>query len=456
MLTFVPVTVIAFLLAIGSLIAIHEYGHFRVARALGFRVLTFSIGFGKTLWSRVGKDGVEYRLGLLPLGGYVRLLDAREGEVPAAEHAVSYQGRPPWARILMLLAGPGANFLFAIAAFWLLFQMGVPGLRPVVGEVRPETPAAAAGLQTGDELLSVAGEVVQTRENAVLGLVSGVVDAGTVSLRVRDARGGERSLELTVPAARRLAATEPGGWGQALGFSFSRPLLPPVLGEVVAGKPAALAGLRTGDRLLRVGDVSVTDFADVVAQVEPRAGQRLAFEFEREGARQTVFVTVASALEDGVTVGRIGVAPGVFGGWPPGMETLEKHGFFAALRPALAETWSKSVLTVKFMARMLTGDVSVKNISGPLSIATAAGVTLLEGPGYYLQFLAVISLSLAVLNLLPVPVLDGGQVVFQLAEWIKGSPLPERVQQLTQQAGMLLLAVLMGLAFYNDIARHFG
>jgi regulator of sigma E protease len=207
---------------------------------------------------------------------------------------------------------------------------------------------------------------------------------------------------------------------------------------------------------VRVGDVTVADFADVVAQVEPRAGQRLAFEFERGGARQTVFVTVASALEGGATVGRIGVAPGVFGGWPPGMETLEKHGFFAALRPALAETWSKSVLTVKFMFRMLTGDVSVKNISGPLSIATAAGVTALEGPGYYLQFLAVISLSLAVLNLLPVPVLDGGQVVFQLAEWVKGSPLPERVQQLTQQAGMLLLAVLMGLAFYNDIARHFG
>lgn len=456
MLTFVPVTLIAFLLAIGLLIAIHEYGHFRVARALGFKVLTFSIGFGKTLWSRVGKDGVEYRLALLPLGGYVRLLDAREGEVSPAEHAVSYQGRPPWARILMLLAGPGANFAFALVAFWVLFQLGVPGLRPVVGEVRPGTPAAVAGLRAGDEVLTVAGEAVQTRENAVLGLVSGVVDGGTVAVRVRDSRGGERSLELVVPADRRLAATEPGGWSQALGFGFSRPLLPPVLGEVVAGKPAALAGLQTGDRLLRVGGVTVKDFADVVAQVTPRAGQRVMFEFERDGSRQTVEVAVAGALEDGVTVGRIGVAPGVFGGWPPGMETLEKHGFFGAVGPAVAETWDKSVLTVKFLWRMLTGDVSVKNISGPLSIATAAGVTALEGPGYYLQFLAVISLSLAVLNLLPVPVLDGGQVVFQLAEWVRGSPLPERVQQLTQQAGMLLLAVLMGLAFYNDIARHFG
>ena len=456
MLTFVPVTIIAFLVAIGLLISIHEYGHFRVARALGFRVLTFSIGFGKTLWSRLGKDGVEYRIGLFPLGGYVRLLDAREGEVPAAEHAVSWQGRPPWARILMLLAGPGANFLFALVAFWVLFQAGVPGLRPVVGEVRPGTPAAVAGLRAGDELVAVGGEAVQTRETAVLELVSGVVDAGAFTLRVRGAEGGERSLAMELPAPRRLAATEPGGWSQAFGFGFSRPLLPPVLGEVVPGKPAALAGLQTGDRLLRVGGVAIADFADVVAQVTPRAGQTLAFEFERDGVRRTVQVAVASALEDGVTVGRIGVAPGVFGGWPPGMETLEKYGPLAAIGPAAAETWSKSVLTLKFLGRMLTGDVSVKNVSGPLSIATAAGVTALEGPGYYLQFLAVISLSLAVLNLLPVPVLDGGQVVFQLAEWVKGSPLPERVQQLTQQVGMLLLAVLMGLAFYNDIARHFG
>ena len=456
MLTFLPVTLLAFLVAIGLLVAVHEYGHFRVARALGFRVLTFSVGFGRPLWQRMGRDGVEYRIGLFPLGGFVRLLDAREGEVPTAEQAVSWQGRPPWARILMLLAGPGANFLFALVAFWGLFQLGVPGLRPVVGEVVLGSPAAVAGLRAQDEILAVAGEPVQTRETAVIELVSALVDGGAVPARVRGADGATREVMIDVPPAQRLQVTEPGGWSAGVGFEFTRPRLPPVLGQVVAGKPAALAGLQSGDRLVSVGGAAVSDFADVVAEVRPRAGQTLEVVYRRGGELRTTSVTVAAEQDEGKTVGRIGVSPGEFGGWPPGMETVERYGPLAAFGPAVAETWDKSVLTVKFLVRMLTGDVSVKNISGPISIATAAGVTALEGPGYYLQFLAVISLSLAVLNLLPVPVLDGGQVVFQLAEWARGRPLPERAQQLTQQVGMALLAVLMGIAFYNDLARHFG
>ncbi|MFM7065648.1 MAG: RIP metalloprotease RseP [Gammaproteobacteria bacterium] len=456
MLTFLPVTLLAFLVAIGLLIAVHEYGHFRVARALGFRVLTFSVGFGRTLWSRVGRDGVEYRVGLFPLGGYVRLLDAREGEVTPAEHAGSWQGRPPWARILMLLAGPGANFLFAIVAFWGLFQLGVPGLRPVVGEVTLGSPAATAGLRSADELVAVAGEAVRTREGAILGLVSALVDGKAVPVQVRGADGNLRELRLEVPPERRLAATEPGGWSRGLGFEFSRPYLPPVLGQVVTGKPAALAGLQSGDRLVRVAGVPVEDFAEVVAQVRPRGGETVTLEYRRAGELRTVQVAVASELDAGLPVGRIGVSPGEFGGWPPGMETVERYGPLGAIGPAFTEMVDKTLLTLKFLVRMLTGDVSVKNISGPISIATAAGVTALEGPGYYLQFLAVISLSLAVLNLLPVPVLDGGQVVFQLAEWARGRPLPERLQLLTQQVGMALLAVMMGIAFYNDLARHFG
>ncbi len=456
MLTFLPVTLIAFLVAIGLLIAVHEFGHFWVARKLGFRVLCFSVGFGRTVWSRMGRDGTEYKIGLLPFGGYVRLVDAREGEVSPADRQASFQGRPVWARILMLLAGPGANLLFALLAFWVLFQAGVPGLRPVVGEVRAGAAAAVAGLRSGDELLTVDEAAVSTREAALLAMIAGVVRDGELTLRVRGVGGHERSLSLVVPPAQRLGVTEPGAWSAGLGFQFTRPLLPPVIGTVVPGQPAERAGLHAGDVLVRVAGRPVADFADVVAQIAPRPGAALRLEFRRGTAVQSVELVVAAVQDGARTVGRIGITPGVVGGWPPGMETREQYGPLAAIRPALRETWEKSALTLEFLARMFTGSVSVKNISGPISIATAAGVTALEGPGYYLQFLAVISLSLAVLNLLPVPVLDGGQVVFQLAEFLKGKPLSERVQQFGQQAGMGLLVLLMGLAFYNDIARHFG
>jgi regulator of sigma E protease len=404
----------------------------------------------------LGRDGTEYKIGLLPFGGYVRLVDAREGEVSPADRRASFQGRPVWARILMLLAGPGANFLFALLAFWVLFLAGVPGLRPVVGEVRAGAAAAVAGLRSGDELLAVDNSAVATREAALLAMISGVVRDGELALRVRGVSGGERILSLVVPPAQRLGVTEPGAWSAGFGFQFTRPLMPPVIGAVVPGQPAERAGLRAGDVLVRVAGAPVADFEDVVAQIAPRPGAALRLEFRRGTTVQGVEL-VPAAVQDGPrTVGRIGITPGVVGDWPPGMETREQYGPLAAVGPALRETWGKSALTLKFLTHMFTGSVSVKNISGPISIATAAGVTALEGPGYYLQFLAVISLSLAVLNLLPVPVLDGGQVVFQLAELLKGKPLSERVQQFGQQAGMALLVLLMGLAFYNDIARHFG
>jgi regulator of sigma E protease len=453
------VQVAAFLVAIGILIAVHEYGHFWVARRLGFKVLRFSIGFGRPLLRRVGKDGVEYVLAAIPLGGYVKLVDEREGPVAPEDLERAFTRRPVWQRIAVLVAGAGANFLFAVFAFWLVFMQGVPGLKPVVGEVRVESLAADAGLRAGDEIVRVAGRATPTREAAILGMLGEVVDDGRVDFVVaRD--GSERALTLVVPDAERRAITEPGAWGAGVGFEFTRPHLPVVVGKLVADGPAAAAGLQVGDTIVAVDGQRVGEFAEFVAIIRERPGATVQLDVRRGAQDLRLPVSVRgerdTSLPDRPLIGRVGIAPGGEPTFPPGIETVERHGPIGALAPALRETWDKTALTVKFLWRMVTGDVSLKNVSGPISIAAYAGVTAVEGVTAFLGFLALISISLAVLNLLPVPILDGGQVVYQLAEALKGSPLSERAQVFGQQVGIVLLLLLMTLAFYNDIARHFG
>jgi regulator of sigma E protease len=449
----------SFLVAIGVLIAAHEYGHFWVARRLGFKVLKFSIGFGRAVARRVGRDGVEYVIGAIPLGGYVKLADEREAPVAAADAPRAFNRRPVWQRVLVLLAGAGANFLFAILAFWILYMAGVPGLKPVVGEVQVASIAAAAGLKPGDEIVAVGERAVATREAAVLAMLSDVVDDGRVELTLR--RGGGRALAaLEVPAQRRRALTEPGAWADGIGFSFTRPHLPVVVGKVLAGGAAAAAGLKPGDEIVAVDGRPVSEFMDFRAEVSARPGATLSLEVRRGAEVLKVAVAVRGERDPNEPghglVGRIGIAPGGEAVYPPEMRVLERHGPLGALRPALAETWSKSALTVKFLWRMLTGDVSLKNVSGPISIAAYAGISALEGVTAFLGFLALISISLGVLNLMPIPILDGGQVVYQLLEAVKGAPLSARTQALGQQVGIVLLILLMSLAFYNDLARHFG
>jgi regulator of sigma E protease len=449
----------SFLVAIGVLIAAHEYGHFWVARRLGFKVLKFSIGFGRAVARRVGRDGVEYVIGAIPLGGYVKLADEREAPVDPADAPRAFNRRPIWQRILVLLAGAGANFLFAILAFWILYMSGVPGLKPVVGEVKVASIAAAAGLKPGDEIVAVGEHEVATREAAVLAMLSDVVDGGHVELTLR--RGGGRALAtLVVAEDRRRALTEPGAWTDGIGFAFTRPHLPVVIGKVLPGGAAAAAGLRPGDEILAVDDKPVTEFMDFRTAISSRPGDTVALEVRRGVAHLSVAVAVRGERDPNepghALVGRIGIAPGGEAVFPPEMRVLERHGPLGAIRPALEETWSKSALTVKFLWRMLTGDVSLKNVSGPISIAAYAGISALEGVTAFLGFLALISISLGVLNLLPIPILDGGQVLYQLVEAVKGTPLSPRLQALGQQVGIVLLILLMSLAFYNDLARHFG
>jgi regulator of sigma E protease len=453
------IELLAFVVAIGVLVSVHEYGHYWVARRLGFKVLRYSIGFGRPLLKRTGRDGIEYVLAAIPLGGYVKLADEREGPVDPADLARAFNRRPVWARLAVLAAGAGANFVFAALALWVVYMNGVPGLRPVVGEVRSGSLAASAGLAPADEITAVGDTPVATREAVVLALLSRVVDDGHVQLRVR--RGAsEAELALVVPDARRRALTEPGAFSEGLGFQFTQPHVPAVIGKVIAGGPAAVAGLAAGDLVLAVDGHPIGDFAAFQAQVSARPGTRVVLGVRRGKAELEIPVQVGSERDTVAPghplVGRIRVMAARVPAFPPEMLTIERYGPLGAVRPALAETWSKTALTVKFLWRMITGDVSLKNVSGPISIATYAGVSALEGTTAFLSFLALISISLGVLNLLPIPILDGGQIVYQLAEALQGRPLSTRVQVLGQQLGIVLLMLLMSLAFYNDIARHFG
>jgi regulator of sigma E protease len=453
-------SVVAFIVAIGVLVTVHEFGHYWVARRLGFKVLRFSIGFGKPLARRVGRDAdaVEYVLAAIPLGGYVRLLDERDGPVPPEDAHRAFNRRPPLARIAVLLAGPAANLVFAIVAYWILLMQGIPGLKPVIGDVTEGSFAAHADLRPLDEITAVAGEATPTRQAAVLAILEGVVAEGTVPVEVRGEGGGTRRLTLRVPEDDRRALTEPGTLLYGLGFTFWYPPQPVVVGELTPGFPAEQAGLALGDRVIAIEGEPVEDYLAFVERIRDRPGRATRLAVLRGGERREVELVPKAVEEEGRTIGKIGlgVARGDAGGFPESMRTVERYGPFEAVLAATRETWDKSALTVRFLWRMVTGDVSTKNISGPINIAQYAGLTATEGFTYYLGFLALVSISLAVLNLLPVPVLDGGQVVFQLAEMAKGAPLSMEAQVLGQKVGIAMLVALMGFAFYNDLSRLFG
>ena len=447
--------VLAFLVAIGVLVAVHEYGHFWMARRLGIRVLRFSIGFGKALWQRKGADGTEYAVAAIPLGGYVKLLDEREGPVDPALASQAYNRKSPWARILVLLAGPLANFLFAVVAYWVLFVAGIPALKPVLGDVEPDSTAARAGLRAGDEIVAVGATETGTREAAVLALLDELMNGRPIELGVRDESGDTRRAVLEIDGDRR-ALTEPGALLPGLGFDFWYPVVPARVGKVMPGSPAERAGLREGDQIAAVNGEPVADFTALVGRVQPKPGVTLDFTVERDGQTLTVPVEVEAQREGERLVGRIGVQPASPGELPEGMRTLERYGPLGALARATDKTWDMSVLTVRMLWNVATGDVSVKNLSGPINIAEYAGFSARQGILAFLSFLAIVSVSLFVLNLLPIPILDGGQIVYQLAELAKGSPLSDRAQAVGQQIGILVLLVLMSFAFYNDLSRLFS
>lgn len=448
-----------FIVAISLLVTVHEYGHYWVARRLGFKVLRFSVGFGKPLVRWVGgADKTEYVIAALPIGGYVKLLDEREGPVPPAELSRSFTRKPPWQRILVLLAGPAFNIGFAILVLWgMLWASGVVEVKPIVGDVAQQSPAAQAGLRPGDEILEVNGERVVGQRDVVFGLLDAVSGAGRAELAVRGEDGMRRSVTLTVPdAAERRRLTEPALLLRGLGLRFREPPIPPQLGNVIPDGPAAAAGLQSGDVIVSIDGQPVNDFRDVVAAISSRPGETVEVRYRRDGAEHTTRVTIASEVVDERTVGRIKVSQPAGVQYPEEMLVRTDLSVFTALGRATAEAWNLTVLQARLFWRMILGNVSLKNLSGPLSIAEFAGESATAGFASFLGFLVLISLSLGFLNLLPIPILDGGQILFQLLEWVKGSPLSERAQVLGQQVGIALLILLMSVALFNDIARQFG
>jgi regulator of sigma E protease len=449
-----------FVVAVGLLVTVHEFGHFYVARRLGFRVLRFSVGFGRPLvkW-RAGADATEYVIAAVPLGGYVKLLDEREAPVEPADLPRSFTRRPHWQRIAVLLAGPSSNLLFAVLLLWGMFWAnGVNEVRPVVGDVITGSVAAAAGLRSGDEIRAVNGSTVQGIRDVVFDLLDAMSARGEADLRVRGADGAAREARLVVADAEtRRHLTEPSELLRGLGFQFWPPV-PAVLGQVEADGPAARAGLAAGDEIVSVDGAPVANFRDIIARISARPGGHVTIEYRRGGVTRSAEVAVANDDVGGKRVGRIHVMqpPPATRTYPASMLLHTELGAGAALSRAGEEAWSMTVLQARLFWRMVLGRVSLKNLSGPLSIAEFAGESAEAGTSAFLGFLVLISLSLGFLNLLPIPILDGGQIAFQLIEWLKGSPLSERAQAFGQQVGIALLIVLMGVALYNDIARQFG
>lgn len=432
---------LSFIAAISILVAVHEYGHYIVGRMLGMKVLRFSIGFGKPLWTRIGgKDKTEYCVSAIPLGGYVRFLDSREGAVAAEDEGRAFDQRPIPARIAVLLAGPAFNFIFAILAFWFLFMDGVPAIRPTVGAVTPQSYAADAGLLEGEQIVRIGAQEILSWDIALIGILDTLVSDNRIPMTLEDTAGSRREVVIEIPAGQAASMTEPGLLFEKLGFVPGP--VPVVIGALQAGEAALAAGLRDGDKIVAIDDTPIGEFSALSEFVRARPRERVQIYFVREQRRQSTFATLGMQEDNGEQFGYLGVG-----------RLRDNIGAGKSFLSALDQTWQKSVFTLQMLGRMVTGDVSIKNISGPINIAQFAGESAKRGLRVFVDFLIAISISLGILNLLPIPVLDGGQIVFQVAEMLKGSPVTVRAQVLGQQVGMIALLLLMSFAFYNDIAR---
>ncbi|MGF6392561.1 RIP metalloprotease RseP [Pseudomonas plecoglossicida] len=443
--------IIGTLVALGVLVTFHEFGHFWVARRCGVKVLRFSVGFGMPLLRWHDRQGTEFVVAAIPLGGYVKMLDEREGEVPPAQLDQAFNRKSVRQRIAIVAAGPIANFLLAIVFFWLLAMMGSQQIRPVIGAVEPGSLAASAGLMAGQEIVSVDGEPTSGWSAVNLQLVRRLGESGTLQVGVRD-EGASADRQLQVKLDNWLKGADEPDPIQSLGLRPWRPALEPVLAEIDPKGPAAAAGLKTGDTLLAIDGVALNDWQQVVDNVRARPQAQVVVRVERDGAALEVPVTLGRKGEGKASGGYLGA--GVKGAeWPANMLREVSYGPLEAVGEGLSRTWSMSVLTLESLKKMLFGELSVKNLSGPITIAKVAGASAQSGVGDFLNFLAYLSISLGVLNLLPIPVLDGGHLLFYLVEWARGRPLSDRVQGWGVQIGISLVLGVMLLALINDLGR---
>ena len=449
------ISILAYVAVIGVLVTAHEFGHFIVARKLGIKVLRFSIGFGKPLftWHRRG-DETEYVLAILPLGGYVKMADEREGEVAPADLPRAFNRQSIPRRFAVVLAGPVFNLLFAVLAYWVIFMVGIPGIRPVVGDIQPGSLAATAGFQAQDEITAVDGHETRTWDAVLLAMFQGVLNGHELRVGVHTPAGRDDELTLRLGDTRQL--TEPGKLLTGLGLSQWDPPLPPVIDQVAPGGTASLSGVQSGDRVVSLQGQPVASWQAMRQEIMRSPGKTLDIVVERAGRQRPLALRVGSVSSDAGAVGSIGVRVKIPDGFYDSLRVEQRYNPPAALWQGLTHTANMSWLTLDAVWNMLLGNVSWRNISGPIDIAQFAGYAAQSGLVTFLELLAFVSISLGVLNLLPIPVLDGGHLLYFVVESFKGSPVSERAEVMGQRLGIALLMLLMGFAVYNDLVRVFS
>ncbi len=446
-------TILSFIVALGLLITFHELGHYLIARLNGVKVLRFSIGFGQPIFrKRLGKDQTEWIIAAIPLGGYVKMLDENEGSVAPHELSRSFNRQPVARRFAIVAAGPIANFLLAIVLYWLLFVLGVSDMKPILGPVEPNTPAAHAQFEAGEMIVRINNEPIESWQDARWALLRYAIDqSAKVNVETINKNGeiNSRQMDFSKIDPDKLSENFSG----IIGFTSFQPIVAPIIDQVVPDSVGYYAGLSVGDEILAINDVEIYSWAELVQQIRNNPGQLLELDILRNEQIITLSITPEAAQEKGKQIGKIGIAPRIDRAEFDKILVKVSYPPIQALLKAFEKTWETTQLTFRMLGKMVTGDVSWKNISGPISIADYAGQSAQMGLVSYLAFLALISISIAVLNLLPIPVLDGGHLMYYLIEIIRGAPLSDKVMLLGQKIGLTLLLTLMIFAIYNDINR---
>jgi regulator of sigma E protease len=445
-------TILITLLTLAVLVTIHEFGHFWVARRCGIKVLRFSLGFGKALFRWCDKSGTEFVIAAIPLGGYVKMLDEREGNVSEDQLEFAFNRKSVGQRLATVAAGPMANFLLAILVYWFIFVNGVNGIAPIVGGVEKGSIAAMAGLEVGQEIVAVDGQPTPTWQAVHLSLLERIGESGPIAFSVKYA-DSEVVYQSSAQLDRWMAGSEATNLVSSVGIELFRPKLLAVVDQVLADSPAQLAGLQSGDRIISADGKSLVDWAQWVEHVRSRPGEVIELIIERGDQQLPLSITPATKYdENNEAYGQVGVGP-MFPEWPEHMKRTFTYSAVSAMSEAVKRTWSMSIFTLESIKKMIMGLISPKNLSGPITIAKVATASAKSGLEAYLGFLALLSVSLGVLNLLPIPVLDGGHILYGLVELLTGREVSERIQIVGYQLGAFIIAGVMIFALYNDLTR---
>ncbi|WP_394147491.1 sigma E protease regulator RseP [Shewanella atlantica] len=451
----------SFVIALGMLITAHEYGHFWVARRCGVKVERFSIGFGRAIWRKVGQDGTEYVIAMIPLGGYVKMLDERVEEVPEELKEQAFNRKNVWKRIAIVGAGPAANFIFAIVALYFMYLIGVPSLKPVIESTQLNTPAAQIQVDEPMLITSVGGKVVRNWEEVTYALVGHIGDP-SIDISVSPLSRSADYSDAGQTAAGTSYSLDTRNWQfdpekespiTSLGLDIFRPEITPLIGLVSPEGAAAAAGIQVGDTIVALNGVPYGEWDDFVDTIKSSPNRAVQITVRRDGEQLQYKVTPqARENPQGEMEGVIGVAP-TQAEWPQNMQLQLEYGVIDSMVVAADKTWQLVVVSIKMIGKLVTGDVSVKNLSGPISIAQGAGSSANYGLVYFLGFLALISVNLGIINLLPLPVLDGGHLLYYFVEVITGRPVPEKIQEIGFRFGAAMLLMLMSIALFNDFSR---